>query len=389
MMILHVTDGYLPQVGGIEMHVDDLARHQRAQGHEVHVVTMSPVGPLLDPPWVHRLGQADEGGRVGLWAAETALVRLLGGLQVDVVHVHISVLSPLATLAARHTAAHGIATLVTLHSMWSRVAPLAGVAQLILGLRRWPVVWSAVSDRAAGSLRDMLGPQVPVVVLPNAVDPTDWRPDPARRATTAPQVPTVVSVLRMTPTKRTLPLARMLRRVRAGVPADQPLRAVVIGDGPQRRTLERYLRRHRMDSWVELPGRLARSEIRTRLDTASVYVAPAVLESFGIAALEARAAGLPVVASSRSGVGEFITTGVEGLLGDNDAQMAAHLVRLLTDEDLRAAMGAHNSTVPPRHDWPAVYARTQELYLHAATVAAQSRHAVPSGLAVSSLGRTG
>jgi glycosyltransferase involved in cell wall biosynthesis len=125
-----------------------------------------------------------------------------------------------------------------------------------------------------------------------------------------------------------------------------------------------------MDGWVDLPGRLDRAAIHEALARAALFVAPATLESFGIAALEARTAGLPVVASSRSGVGEFITSGVDGLLGDTDQIMVEQMVRLLTDHRLRASMSAHNRLVPPRHDWLAACRRTEELYqLSAARVA--------------------
>ena len=263
-------------------------------------------------------------------------------------HVHISILSPFATVAAHQAASLGLPTAVTVHSMWSRLGPLPAAACTLLRLRTWPIAWSAVSERAAEPLRVMLGPEITVRVLPNAVEPERWRGGEIPRS--APAVPTVISVMRMTHTKRTLPLARILRDVRRRLPSEQPLRAMVVGEGPQRAALERYLRRHRMD-WVELPGRLDRAAIRSALTSSAVYLAPAELESFGIAALEARTAGLPVVASSRSGVGEFVTHGTEGLLGPTDAALAAHVTRLLTDDALRSAITLHNQTVPPRHDW--------------------------------------
>ncbi|MEP9361612.1 glycosyltransferase [Nocardioides sp. CN2-186] len=351
MRIVHVSDCYRPRMGGIELHLGDLVEHQRAAGDDARIVTSTPAGELVDDPWVHRLDS--------LWD----LRRVLDDLAPDIVHVHVSVLSPLATLAARRAASTGVPTLVTVHSMWSRLGPLPATANLLLRLRGWPITWSAVSSAAAAPLRTMLGPDVPVRVLPNAIDADRWQgrcaPDGA--------VPTVVSVMRMTHTKRTLPLARILLDVRRQLPADRPLRALVVGDGPQRAALERFVRRHDMTDWVELPGRLDRSEIRRELARSSVYLAPAELESFGIAALEARTAGLPVVASSHSGVTEFVTHLREGLLGETDAALAAHVTRLLADDALRTTIARHNATTRTRHDWAAVLRRTQDLYLEAAS----------------------
>jgi glycosyltransferase involved in cell wall biosynthesis len=363
MRVLHVSDCYWPSVGGIELHLRDLVRHQRAEGHDARVVTTAAPGAARDDPWVHRI-ETTTGGLSGLVRADVALGSHLESLAPDVVHAHLSVFSPFATLAARRAATAGHPTVVTVHSLWSPYARLTTLAGSVLRLRDWPLVWSAVSTAAAGPVRALLGPDHPVDVLPNAVDPDLWPASPTR---IAPVIPTVVSVMRLTRTKRSLPLARILRVVRRGLPADQPLRAVVVGDGPQRPALERYLRRHRMDSWVEVPGGLGRPGVRARLELGSVFLAPAVLESFGIAALEARALGLPVVASSRGGVGEFIEHGTSGLLGATDQDLAAHVTRLLTDVDLRSRIAHHNTVVPPRHDWARACRQADALYLRAMT----------------------
>jgi len=363
MRIVHVSDCYLPRLGGIELHLRDLVHQQRLEGHDAHVVTSTPApAGVVEEPWVHRV-DATAGPLGGLVRADAGLRRLLEDLSPDVVHVHVSVLSPFATIAARRASSTGLPTLVTVHSMWSRLGPLPAAAHCLLRLGSWPVTWSAVSESAAAPLRDMLGSDVPVHVLANAVEPWSWRPlVPAP----PPSVATIVSVMRMTRTKRTLPLARILLDVRRQVPRVVPLRAIVVGDGPQRRAFERFLHRHQMDDWVELPGRVEREAIRQVLADASVFVAPAELESFGIAALEARAAGLPVVASSHSGVVEFIEHDVDGLLGATDDALAAQLARLVTDAPLRARIAHHNATVPPRHDWVEARRRTHELYAEAA-----------------------
>ena len=360
MRILHVSDCYWPRLGGIEMHLRDLVVHQRAAGHDARVVTTGPP-PLDGTPddvWVHRVS----GG--------AAVPGLLRELRPEVVHVHVSMFSPFATATAWRTSSLGLPTAVTVHSMWSRLGPLPAAACGLLRLRSWSISWSAVSQRAAEPLRAILGPAIPVRVLPNAVEPARWRelggPD------LSPDIPTVISVMRMTHTKRTLPLARILHDVRRRVPADQPLRALVVGDGPQRPALARYLRRNRMDTWVEVPGRMDRSAVRRALIGSAVYLAPAELESFGIAALEARTVGLPVVASSHSGVGEFVTHGTEGLLGASDDALGAHVARLVTDGALRAAITHHNVAVPPRHDWIEACRRTEDLYF-AATATATTR----------------
>ena len=143
----------------------------------------------------------------------------------------------------------------------------------------------------------------------------------------------------------------MLRGIRDELPPSIRLRAVIVGEGPDRPQVERSLQRHGMSDWVELPGRLRRNQIRDLFARADVFLAAANLESFGIAALEARAAGLPVVAKAHTGIAEFIAHGREGLLGSTDADLAAATTLLARDHGLRADIAGHNRAVRPTLTW--------------------------------------
>lgn len=342
MKILHVSDCYQPRVGGIELHVRDLADRQRAAGHTVVVATRTPGDSHQVEDDVRRVRP----GEMDWLRAETP----------DVVHAHVSIVSPFALSAARRAGRMGIPTVITVHSLWSHVGPLPELGRDLWGMRGWPVVWSAVSERAALPVHERLG--VPVRVVPNAVDLDTWTAttsippdDPAR----------VLSVMRLTSVKRAMPLVRVLHEVSRGT----DLRATIVGDGPKRATVERYLRRHHLTDRIRLAGVLDRSEIRLRLLQASVFVAPAHRESFGIAALEARACGVPVVASARSGVATFVEHGRDGLLARDDDELAEHLLTLLTDHDLRRRIATHNRLVAPTHGWDEALARNDALYLDA------------------------
>ncbi len=157
MRIVHVTDCYLPRVGGIELHLRDLAGQQRAAGHEVVVVTSTPGEQL---PGVIRTTAPT----AGWWQR----------LGADVVHAHVSVVSPFAMAAARRTAGAGMPTVVTVHSLWTHARPLPLLVRDLGRVGTWPVVWSAVSECAAAPVRALLG--VSVSVLPNAIDLAAWSP---------------------------------------------------------------------------------------------------------------------------------------------------------------------------------------------------------------------
>src|SRR5450759_640152 len=148
-----------------------------------------------------------------------------------------------------------------------------------------------------------------------------------------------------------MPLLRLMVRVRAMVPAETAISLEILGDGPDRARLERFIEAHDMGDWVRLPGRVTRDEVREAYSAADIYVAPAPLESFGIAALEARTVGLPVVGRWGSGVQEFVKDALNGYLATDDEAMAGCLARLVTDDGLRGSMTAYNRSTPPEQSW--------------------------------------
>jgi glycosyltransferase involved in cell wall biosynthesis len=297
---------------------------------------------------------------------------LKGGF--DVVHVHASTLSPLSFLTAAAASRAGIPTALTVHSLMADWAPLFRWADFVTRWGRWPVAWSAVSTVAAEPVSRILGPSVPVTVVPNGVDPGAWR---IRRRTADPDRVVVTTVGRLANRKRPLSLLKMLREVRRRVPADIEIEAVMVGDGPLRAKLERYLRRNRMEGWVSLAGAATREEIRGLYSDTDIYVAPATLESFGIAALEARCAGLPVVAHSRSGVADFITHGSGGLLVENDEDMVDSITDLCLSPALRERLTSLRDPAKSPGDWRGVLDATYELYERARVIASLDRVGAP------------
>jgi len=283
------------------------------------------------------------------------------------VHIHASSFSPLAFVTAGRCSAAGIPVAVTVHSLWANASPLFRMADGIAKWGEWSVAWSAVSSPAAEPLRRILGQRSPVTIVPNGVDPPSWSvPDVAR----TPGRVVVATVGRLALRKRPGPLLRMLREARARLPADIRLEAVLVGDGPLRRALQRYVESAGMEDWVTLRGSANHSDLRQLYADVDFYIAPATLESFGIAALEARCAGVPVVAHRSSGVSEFIVDGVDGVLTRGDSDMVDRIVHLAENAALRERMRAHARTVPPRVSWESVLGATDALYERARALSA-------------------
>jgi glycosyltransferase involved in cell wall biosynthesis len=124
-----------------------------------------------------------------------------------------------------------------------------------------------------------------------------------------------------------------------------------------------------MTGWVAMPGRQPREQIRDLYRRADVFIAPADLESFGIAALEARCAGVPVIAKSGNGIAEFVRDGRDGLLVADDEAMTAAIVRLCTQPLLRRALAGHAEARTSPVSWTRTLGLTEAAYEEAAVLA--------------------
>ena len=158
--------------------------------------------------------------------------------------------------------------------------------------------------------------------------------------------------MRLAKRKRPAALVDVVARAES-IAGQGTITLTILGEGPERARVERHVREHDL-GWVRLPGRVSREELRERYAASDVYLSPARLESFGIAALEARTVGLPVIGRSGSGVGEFVRDGVNGLVVSSDSDMASAIAALAKDPARVADMRAWNVAHRPEQEWSQV-----------------------------------
>ncbi|WP_447002205.1 glycosyltransferase family 4 protein [Saccharothrix isguenensis] len=352
---MHLTDVFAPRVGGIEVQVESLARAQAAAGEQVVVVTSSSA-------------DGDDGSlpfRVFRGSRARDVRALLSELRPDVAHIHLSVFSPFAIGAARRVRLLGVPVVLTVHSMWDMPVRWWYRGVGAVGGWRHGFVVTSVSTAVAAQVERAL-PRVLNVVVPNGISVEVWRA-PARRSTGVH----VVSVGRMAVRRRPLLLLKVLRRTRERLGGDVELRATLVGAGPLFSVMALYLRRHRMTDWVRLTGRRDHAGVREVLAGADIYLNVTTREAFGLATLEARTAGLPVIGRSDTGVGDFIAHGEEGLLATTTGGLVDALTLLSRDRRLRDRMSAHNrARMPDECAWPAVLERVRRCYAVARQVPA-------------------
>ena len=123
------------------------------------------------------------------------------------------------------------------------------------------------------------------------------------------------------------------------LPADIPVKLLLVGDGPDQRRVRDLASRYELNDRVEFLGEI--DEVESIVAAADVALFPSESESFGLSMLEAQACGVPVVATQVGGLPEVVLHGETGYLeqvGDSES-MARRVQLLLSDEPLRQAMG--------------------------------------------------
>ena len=198
---------------------------------------------------------------------------------------------------------------------------------------------TAVSESLKADTYRELGVTRDIRVIPNFLDCSVYRRRDVAdlRAKLAPDGEKVlIHVSNFRPVKRVTAVIEVFARVRRQVPA----RLLMVGDGPDLAEAARLSRALDVAGDVEFLGE--QDHVVPLLSAADVFLLTSVQESFGLAALEAMACRVPVVASRIGGLPEVIEEGVSGFLHPPDDLdgMAASTLRLLTDSALHDRFAA-------------------------------------------------
>jgi len=172
---------------------------------------------------------------------------------------------------------------------------------------------------------------------------TDFSPD-AHPARTPASPPLILSVGRMVE-KKGFPF--LIRACKHLYDQGHRVRCVIIGAGTQEAALRRMIHDLGMEDWIELPGWLDQTEIKTFLKKATVFVLPCVVAADGdrdgipAVLMEAMAMAIPCVSTTISGIPELIADDHSGLLvpEKDEIALAGALRRLLDDPQLAHRLG--------------------------------------------------
>lgn len=336
-----------PTFGGSGIVGSELGKELAERGHTVHFISSSL------PTRLTKLSERVRFHKVEMMsyplfehqpytlALASMMAKVAEQENLDLLHVHYAIPHSISAILARESLKpkRYLPVITTLHGT---DITLVGADRSYLPITRYGIVQSDGVTAISHYLKDETRETFEfddIKVIPNFVCKSEYARHPVAelRASLAPQgEPLLVHVSTLRPVKRPVDCVEILARVlQKGIST----RLVMIGDGSERPRAEQRARDLGIADQCLFVGEQA--NIVDYLSTADVLLLPSAQESFGLAALEAMACEVPVVASRVGGVPEVVTDNETGFLsevGDVD-KMAADAARLLTNEKLRLEMG--------------------------------------------------
>jgi len=330
-------------VGGSGIVATELGKALAQRGHQVHIIStempfrlgefqaglsfhqvLTPTYPLFREPQY-------------LLSLSNKVVQVAREFSLDVIHAHYAIPHATAGFLSRQVVgAHGRKSprvVTTLHGTdITLVGSDPSYSEIVAFSIDQSDLVTAVSKSLRASTYEQLGVKSEIDVIPNFLDCGIHRRQNVgdlrkRFVGEEHDAKIVIHVSNFRPVKRIDAVMAIFDRIRKKVPA----RLLLVGDGPELGTAYRLARELGLGHLVHPLG--AQEEVVPLLSIADVFLLPSAQESFGLAALEAMACEVPVVASHVGGLPEVIEHGVSGFLHAPEAldEMAESAVLVLQD----------------------------------------------------------
>src|SRR6266699_1292124 len=335
-----------PTYGGSGVVATELGLHVPPRGHDVAFISYAP------PIRMNRNGERTHFHEVEVvsyplfdhppytLALATKMLEVFESEALDLLHVHYAIPHSVSALLARSMAApRRLPFITTLHGT---DITLVGNDRSFLPITRFSIEQSdgvtAISHYLKQRTLEDFDIKHPIEVIPNFVNCDLYlrKDDPGLRAEWSPGgEPILMHLSNVRPVKRLTDVIEIFALVREKMPA----KLVLIGDGPDRGAAEYIVRKKKLVRDVHFLGKQDR--VYQLLSLADLFLLPSDMESFGLAALEAMACEVPVVASNVGGVPEVIEHGVDGCLHEpRDVKAAAgYALEILSRPDRGRAIG--------------------------------------------------
>ncbi len=334
-----------PTFGGSGVVATELGIALSDKGHEVHFITYKqPVRLELLSHHIHFHEVVVPQYPLFQYqpyelALSSKLVNVVKEHQLELLHVHYAIPHAYAGYMAKKileeegikipmvTTLHGTdITLVGSHPFYKPAVTFS--------IKKSDAVTSVSQNLKEETLR-LFGLENGIDVVPNFIDMQKYNvhyTDCQRAMMAASNERIVAHVSNLRPVKRTLDVIEVFDRILKKIPA----KLIMVGEGPDKEAAEDLCIAKGIDQQVLFLGNS--SEVNKILSFTDLFLLPSEKESFGLAALEAMASGVPVVSSNTGGLPEVNLHGVSGFLNDigDVAGMADHAIRILENPETLA-----------------------------------------------------
>ena len=336
-----------PTYGGSGIVGSELGRDLAERGHNVHFISSflpTRLTELSERIHFHEVEMMSyplfEHQPYDL-ALATKMATVARAEKLDLLHVHYAIPHSISAILARESIKQKryVPVITTLHGT---DITLVGADRSYLPITRYGLQQSDGVTAVSKFLKQATIETFDfdeIEVIPNFICENHYKrlPDSPLRAELAPNGERLlVHVSNFRPVKRPSDCVEILANVRA---AGENARLVMVGDGPELSAVRYRGEQLGMNGNISYVGKQA--NIADYLGIADVFLLPSELESFGLAALEAQACEVPVIATRIGGIPEVINDGESGYLSDvgDVEKMSADTLVLLRNEELRRAFG--------------------------------------------------
>lgn len=351
------TNNYLPFIGGVPISIERLRTGLQALGNTVLVFAPRYRRQRESEPHAERVpallsfGEKREFRLVNIFLRRTRLA--VRQFMPDIIHVHHPIwMGSLGVYMARRLRIPVVFTYHTRLEHYAHFVPIPGPLFRNL-ISHWLIRRFAnkcdgviVPTYSTEDYLRVIGVTAEIFVQPTGIDierTRDIDPEAVKELRTQLGVgdeKVLLSVSRLSKEKNIdflLDGIRELKRI-----SRTPFRLVFIGDGNERRRIEKRLRDENLEDVVTLPGTVPADDVPLWLKLGDVFVFASKSETQGMVILEAMASGLPVVAVRSSGIDDVVKNGVNGFkTRENAEHWARRVADLLQDDGFREKIAAN------------------------------------------------
>jgi glycosyltransferase involved in cell wall biosynthesis len=349
MHIAHYTNTYHPVVSGVVRSVSAFRTALTQAGHNVFVFSQESSDFEDREPFIFRYPAIElpfHNNFPLVIPVSSFIDRVLPILKLDLIHTHHPFL--LGQTAAHKAQELDLPLVFTFHTRYRDYSHYITLNQ--------SMVKEAI-DRLLGtfmqqchhiivpspSIKEMLaelyGVTEQVTVLPTGIDLLAYRSaDGAaiRQKHNWGEEKVLISAGRLAKEKKWDTLIKAAAEVIREIPH---VRLVILGDGDERRDLEKLAKELGVAEKIELPGLVPFDDVPDYLAAADLFCFASVTETQGLVTMEAMAVGLPVVAINAGGTADVVENGRDALLtADDPHQLAQAIIRVLQDDELRQSL---------------------------------------------------